>query len=424
LPAGLVTITFALAVLFGLATPNVSGVPPAFAASGAQKAQFKFFYTSLKPHGRWVRHPRYDWIWKPRVSRGWRPYTVGRWRHSKKYGWLWDSSEPYGAIVFHYGWWDRDAQGDWFWAPGYVWSPAWVVWKKGSTHAGWAPVPPDRYWGRRVSVEISVSWEPRYEPPPTYWAFVEFRHITAPSLTQVVVAPQNNVIYIDKSKTIHNTTIVNQTIVNQGLDPRALERDHKVKVEDTEPAVVRQSERPSPDEAGGTAPAAVSGVEIVQPFGATVAEDEVVTGAEAEGVIPSAEIAAAPVVEEAPREAAATAPESDPATMAGDPAAAPKEDEAPPAGDSTAATGDPAAPVENEAAAETAPPAEDGSAAAAEPEGDPAAAEEPAAADAEPAAEAAPPDEIGSAEAAAESYEAAAPEASDPPPADVPEPEQ
>ncbi len=302
-------ISLALAVAGFLAIGGASwfGATQALAASRAHTAEFKFFYASLKPHGRWVRHSRYDWIWKPRVAPGWRPYTVGRWRHTKRYGWVWQSAEGFGTITFHYGWWGRDVAGDWFWVPGYVWSPAWVVWKPGKTHVGWAPLPPEYVWGKRIDVALSVSWSVRFDPPPTYWAFVETRYIAAPSITQVVVAPRQNITYVNNSTTINNTAIINQTIVNRGLDVAELERQHNVKIETAE-VVASKSASSVPE---GTS-ASESAVSIVQPFGDKVDAEDVVTSTETADIIPAAERDAAPMVEEDAQAAAPSQPEPQP----------------------------------------------------------------------------------------------------------------
>jgi hypothetical protein len=92
---------------------------------------FSVFYNSLKPYGRWAKHPSYGEIWISNAS-GFSPYsTGGHWAYTD-YGWTWVSTYDWGWAPFHYGRWAFDAgYGGWFWVPGYEWAPAWVAWRGG-----------------------------------------------------------------------------------------------------------------------------------------------------------------------------------------------------------------------------------------------------------------------------------------------------
>ncbi|KWT64009.1 hypothetical protein APY04_3546 [Hyphomicrobium sulfonivorans] len=224
--------------------------------------EFRYFFNGLKPHGQWTRHPRYGWIWMPSVSDRWRPYTVGRWVHTSQHGWIWDSYEAFGAIVYHYGWWDRDLRGHWFWVPGFTWAPAWVVWKLGATHIGWAPMPPGRVWGRSWRIALSPDWAPQHDPKPYEWCFVDAHRIAYPSVLQVVLPVEENTTHVDGSATMQSITVVNRTIFNRGIDLADLERRYGVRVDDADT-------NPSSALAG-------QDLKIMQPFGREAPPDDVV----------------------------------------------------------------------------------------------------------------------------------------------------
>src|SRR5689334_14060327 len=97
------------------------------------------FHERLSPYGRWVVTPAYGEVWIPAgVRLGWRPYWDGRWVLTE-YGWTFVSDDPWGWAAWHYGHWVfADAYG-WVWVPGRVWSPAWVVWRRGGGYLAWAP---------------------------------------------------------------------------------------------------------------------------------------------------------------------------------------------------------------------------------------------------------------------------------------------
>ena len=122
-----------------------------FAATAAQaqevRVSFNLFFDELEPHGVWVRHARYRYVWCPDVDVRWRPYTNGRWVYMKDYGWYFKSREPFAWAVYHYGRWFRDDRLGWCWVPGRNWAPAWVSWRHGGKVVGWAPLPPEELVG-------------------------------------------------------------------------------------------------------------------------------------------------------------------------------------------------------------------------------------------------------------------------------------
>src|SRR5690606_19799211 len=94
----------ALALL--AASPQLSGVPVVGASPAAAQSvsvSFNLFYDQLEPHGVWVRHSRYNYVWCPTgVDARWRPYTNGRWVYLADYGWYFQSQEPFSWATYHY----------------------------------------------------------------------------------------------------------------------------------------------------------------------------------------------------------------------------------------------------------------------------------------------------------------------------------
>ncbi len=126
------------------------------------------FYAYLEPYGRWVYVGRWGgYVWVPRVSIGWRPYTCGRWIWTS-HGWTWLAYEPWGWVPHHYGYWVYDSFYGWVWVPGNVWVPHRVLWHHEPGWVGWAPMPP--YWHRYY------HWDgDRYRPRSRYkWKFPDY----------------------------------------------------------------------------------------------------------------------------------------------------------------------------------------------------------------------------------------------------------
>jgi len=100
------------------------------------------FHAPLAHHGAWVEVGSYGRCWRPaRVTVGWRPYCDGHWEWTDC-GWYWVSDEPWAWATYHYGSWHHDSSHGWIWIPGVEWAPAWVYWRHGGGHIGWAPCGP------------------------------------------------------------------------------------------------------------------------------------------------------------------------------------------------------------------------------------------------------------------------------------------
>jgi hypothetical protein len=176
---------------------------------------YEIFYDRLDPYGEWIEVDRYGYVWHPRDARreSWRPYTRGRWVYSD-YGWTWISEEPYGWATYHYGRWTRIRGVGWVWVPGDEWAPAWVSWRSGDEHVGWAPLPPEAEFERGRGFRDWV--ETRYDIAPTQYVFVPVEGFGAREIERVVVAPQRNTTIINNTRNVTNISYTNNTVVNEG----------------------------------------------------------------------------------------------------------------------------------------------------------------------------------------------------------------
>src|SRR6185295_19152061 len=102
-------------------------------------------------------------------------YSGGHWSMTD-YGWTWVSDYSWGWAPFHYGRWVTLGGRGWGWIPGRIWGPAWVHWRIGGGHVGWAPLPPR---GVRIAPPWGVGG--RYHS----WNFVPMGHLMAPRLVRV-----------------------------------------------------------------------------------------------------------------------------------------------------------------------------------------------------------------------------------------------
>lgn len=176
------------------------------------RMDISYFYEYLQPHGLWISYAPYGYVWVPRnVGYNWRPYSRGRWVWSD-YGWTWVSLERWGWIAFHYGRWGWDRRIGWFWVPDTVWGPAWVAWRWGGGHIGWAPLPPgaDFIPGRGVGRR---DWR----IPNNYWIFVPGRSFMDRSLDRWVLPYERNTTIINLTVMNVDISVRNNRVVNEGL---------------------------------------------------------------------------------------------------------------------------------------------------------------------------------------------------------------
>ncbi len=170
------------------------------------------FRKALEPHGRFHRHSRWGEVWVPaKVSRDWRPYTLGRWAYTDDWGWYWASDEEdFGWIVYHYGRWVFDEELGWCWVAGDRWAPAWVSWRRGPQYVGWAPLPPD---------EVVVEYVER----PDYWFFVRTADLLAPRVSVVLIPRPRYTTFFQQTVIVNRTVIIRDDrarfAVNPGIEP-------------------------------------------------------------------------------------------------------------------------------------------------------------------------------------------------------------
>ncbi len=175
--------------------------------SPAKKAQaqpgvsvsFQMFYNSLQPYGQWIDYPQYGYVWVPQVGRDFRPYYTNGYWVMTEYGNTWVSDYDWGWAPFHYGNWTYDDYYGWIWVPGTTWGPAWVSWRNGGGHYGWAPIAPG------ISVNVAIG---NYNCGPDWWVFIPQRHIYSRGFHSHWRGPRYNNTYIN------NTTIINNTYIN------------------------------------------------------------------------------------------------------------------------------------------------------------------------------------------------------------------
>ena len=204
----------AAVMFFGTAVPRVQA---------AVSVSVDFFHDHLESYGDWREVGDYGYCWQPRnVDRDWRPYSDGHWVYTDA-GWTWDSEEPYSWAVYHYGRWARVDRIGWVWVPGTEWGPAWVSWRRGSRHVGWAPLPPEARFSRSVGFSSRVDAD--YDIGPTNYTFVEVRNFGAPRLRTVMVEPRENITIIHQTTNITRITYVNNVVYNEGPQYEAISRE-------------------------------------------------------------------------------------------------------------------------------------------------------------------------------------------------------
>ncbi len=182
------------------------------------------FYNSLVPHGTWLNHSQFGWVWNPTVARNdrnWRPYSDGgRWLATDQ-GWYWQSDYTWGSIPFHYGRWTQDARAGWIWFPDNVWGPSWVTWRMSGNYLGWAPLPPGAIWvaGRGLSFKGQIAGVNfNFGVPYQHYTFVPNRQVFHRKPGLIALAPRE-VSQIFRQTSVVNNLIVgdNNVVVNNGI---------------------------------------------------------------------------------------------------------------------------------------------------------------------------------------------------------------
>ena len=266
--AGLLLSTSALSPVGPLA------VTPAQAQSVS--VSFDLFFEELEPHGVWVSHPQYRYVFCPTgVDTTWRPYTNGRWLYLEDHGWYFASDEPFAWATYHYGRWLDDDNLGWCWVPGTKWAPAWVSWRRGDEVVGWAPLPPE---GEGYAVSLEVV---REDFPEDYWVFVPTRSFIEPDLSVNIIFGADARDYYTDTEFLGPVVVEGDVVTNNVIEVTYIEQQINQEI-----TVYNVEEAPDPTAVS------VTGDQTVQIFNQEVAEPtedaapaEAVDEAEAPAVI-------------------------------------------------------------------------------------------------------------------------------------------
>lgn len=206
------------------------------------RASFNLFFGELRPHGIWVKHPKYRYVFCPRVDADWRPYTHGRWIWLRDRGWYFDSREPFAWAVYHYGRWTHDRRIGWCWVPGNHWAPAWVSWRRSNDYIGWAPLPPERD-GFQISINVNVG-----EPPEDDWVFVPTRRFVEPHLSVNISFGDRDRERFRDTEYVGPVIIQNNVVINNNIDIDFIQQqtNTEVKVVDAQPTDSPQAAEAEP----------------------------------------------------------------------------------------------------------------------------------------------------------------------------------
>jgi hypothetical protein len=242
-----------------LSTSALSPVGPlAVAPAQAQSASvsFNLFFDELEPHGVWVRHPQYRYVFCPTgVDTNWRPYTRGRWLNLADRGWYFDSDEPFAWATYHYGRWLDDDNLGWCWVPGTKWAPAWVSWRRSGNAIGWAPLPPERD-GFSISFEVSNQ-----DLPENYWVFVPTRSFIEPNLSVSIVFGSDARDYYRETEFLGPVVVQGDVVTNNVIEVTYIEQQ-----------INQQVTVYNVEEASDPAAASVTGEQTVQIFNQDIEE--------------------------------------------------------------------------------------------------------------------------------------------------------
>ena len=171
--------------------------------SNISPVQFNIFFNALRPYGRWFKHANHGACWIPQASQidaQWRPYlSGGKWTYNDG-AWLWVSDYRWGAYPFHYGRWFHTSKG-WAWKPEGQWSTAWVSWRNGGEHCGWAPLAPT---DKEVAASVASTLKHRVDPDQLtadHYVFVPKEHLLDATLPREILdSEQSKKVFADSSK--------------------------------------------------------------------------------------------------------------------------------------------------------------------------------------------------------------------------------
>lgn len=230
----------------------LAGAPLLIASAMPAQAQFSAsisfnsFHDTLSRDGDWFYSDRWGEVWRPLSQDrddGWRPYWAGHWVPTREYGWTWISDEgDWGDITYHYGRWVYDPDDGWLWLPGYVWSPAWVVWRSSGPDVGWMPMPPDDDFLRPSGISIGIRFGDWNDIGGYYgysrwygssfdqarfgrlWTFVPGARLSDPGYRRYALPRTQTINIVRSSRNITNYTVVNNVIINRSVNTTVINR--------------------------------------------------------------------------------------------------------------------------------------------------------------------------------------------------------
>lgn len=229
----LVALFFAVGLAVATATPASARVDVSvgFNVGGVN---FGYFHNDLRRHGRWRVHPIWGDVWQPPGACRYRPYFNGHFSYTSQ-GMLWVGFDPWSDVTDHYGRWARDPRLCVVWVPGYVWSPAWVIFRQGGGYIGWFPMPPNYgdfddgpYFG------VNVGWNDWYGYRDWYgrdsdvffnlWIFVDDNHFYRRDSRNFYVDSSRVRNLIERTQDTTHYAMENDRMVNRSIPVDRLER--------------------------------------------------------------------------------------------------------------------------------------------------------------------------------------------------------
>jgi len=195
---------------------------PAKEVSAKPVTDVTIFHKELAPYGEWLEVADRGWCWSPSgLDVDWRPYTRGRWAWSDADGWVWASDFEWGWAPFHYGRWDFVEDLGWVWIPGTTWGPAWVSWRSGGDHVGWAPLPYSIGFG--TELEIGDRDLDRLIRP-FWWTFVPMRNFAEEHVQPYAVLAARNATFLRETQPLPVLSTVKGHVFDHGIEVAAVER--------------------------------------------------------------------------------------------------------------------------------------------------------------------------------------------------------
>jgi hypothetical protein len=214
---------FLIAAPFGIDLNRLSVHP--ITAEAAVNVSFDLFFNNLEPYGSWVQTTDHPYVFVPaNVGPNWVPYSNGHWIYTDRFGWYFESDEPFASVTYHYGRWAYSDDIGWYWVPGTRWAPAWVVWRRGGGHVGWAPLPPEGT-GYAVDANVTVT-----DVPDRYWVFVPVEQFLAPQLNVVVEFGDRAHDVFAQTEFAGPVVVQNNVIVNNVIDINFIQQQTNQKV--------------------------------------------------------------------------------------------------------------------------------------------------------------------------------------------------